>query len=74
VIHPGDVLVLPAGARPLSAKDVTTVKYTVQAGDTIMSVATANKVTPAEILAVNPKLKSADVLKVGQKLLIPRRR
>ncbi|HZX56018.1 MAG TPA: LysM peptidoglycan-binding domain-containing protein [Ilumatobacteraceae bacterium] len=73
VIHPGDVVVLPAGARPLSAKDITTVKYTVQSGDTIISIATANKVTPAELLAVNGKLKSADVLKAGQQLLIPRR-
>jgi LysM repeat protein len=73
VIHPGDLIVLPAGARPLTAKDVATFKYTVRAGDTVIALATANKVTPAEILALNSKLKSADVLKVGQTLLIPLR-
>src|SRR4051794_31484799 len=71
VIHPHDTIVLPAGATRLRSADVATTAYVVQAGDTIMTIAKAHKTTPAELLAINNKLKTPDVLRVGERLLIP---
>ena len=71
IIYPNDIIVLPANARALTPSDVATRTYTVQAGDTIIGVARANDTTPAELLAINGKLSSPDVLRVGQLLLIP---
>jgi LysM repeat protein len=73
IIREGDIIVLPAGARPLTPSDVATSSYTVLPGDTIIGIARAASTTPAELLAINGKLQTADVLKAGQVLLIPRR-
>ena len=73
IIREGDIIVLPVGARPLAPSDVATSSYTVQAGDTIIGIARATSTTPAELLAINGKLQTPDVLKAGQVLLIPRR-
>ncbi len=45
--------------------------YTVQAGDTIESIASANHVTVSAILAANPRLKKHRILFVGQTIWIP---
>ena len=73
IIREGDIIVLPAGARPLTPSDVATSSYTVLPGDTIIGIARATSTTPAELLAINGKLQTPDVLKAGQVLLIPRR-
>jgi LysM repeat protein len=73
IIREGDIIVLPAGARPLTPSDVATSSYTVLPGDTIIGIARAASTTPAELLAINGKLQTPDVLKAGQVLLIPRR-
>jgi len=72
VIHPHDTIVLPAGARRLRPADVSTTAYVVQPGDTIIDIAKAHSTTPAELLAINNKLATPDVLRVGERLLIPR--
>jgi lysozyme len=72
VIHPHDTIVLPAGARRLRSADVSTTAYVVQPGDTIIDIARAHRTTPAELLAINNKLGAPDVLRVGERLLIPR--
>lgn len=71
VIHDGDVLRLPSNARSLASTDVETVKYTVKQGDTIIKIAKANDVVPAQLLALNGKLATPDDLAVGEVLLIP---
>ena len=71
VIHPHDIIVLPAGARRLRPDDVAHTTYVVQSGDTIIDIAKAHGTTPAEVLAINNKLATPDVLKVGERLLIP---
>jgi LysM repeat protein len=71
VVVEHQVLLLPAGSRPLRPSDVATVPYAVVAGDTIIGIATRMSVTPAELLAINNKLASPNDLSVGQTLLIP---
>ncbi len=71
VIHEKDVIRLPVGARPLSTADVATSAYTVKSGDTIIGIARASGTTPAQLLAINGRLSTPDVLSVGQVLLIP---
>jgi LysM repeat protein len=71
VIHEGDTIVLPAGARALTASDVATITYVVQSGDSIIKIAKATGTTPAELLVINKMLSTPDVLQVGQRLLVP---
>jgi LysM repeat protein len=72
IIHEGDIVVLPAGARQETAADVTTIAYVVKSGDTVSAIAKANATTPAEILAINNKLGAPNDLKVGEHILIPK--
>ncbi|MEP7114836.1 MAG: LysM peptidoglycan-binding domain-containing protein [Ilumatobacteraceae bacterium] len=65
------ILRLPADARPLSTTDVASYSYTVKSGDTIIGIAKATGITPAQLLAINGKLSTPDVLSVGQVLRIP---
>lgn len=64
-------VLLPVGAHPLLASEITTVPYSVISGDTIIAIAKRFSVTPAELLTVNNKLDTPDTLSVGQQLLIP---
>jgi LysM repeat protein len=72
IIHERDIIVLPAGARPLTPADVATIPYVVQSGDTVIAIAKANGTTPAEVLAINNKLNAPNDLKVGEHILIPK--
>jgi len=72
VIHPHDTIVLPAGARRLTSADVSTTAYVVQPGDNIIDIAKAHSTRPAELLAINNKLSAPDVLRAGERILIPR--
>ena len=47
------------------------VEYTVQSGDTLSKIAATHKTTVEMILAINPEIKDADSLSVGQKIMIP---
>lgn len=74
VIGVGQILRLPAEARPLGPGDVATITYTVIAGDTVAEIARRFRpVTPAEILALNGMFDRPDDLTVGQVLLLPQR-
>jgi LysM repeat protein len=72
IIHERDIVVLPAGARPLTPADVATIPYVVQSGDTVIAIAKANGTTPAEVLAINNKLNAPNGLKAGEHILIPK--
>ena len=71
VLHDKDVVLLPSGARPLSAEDVDTAEHVVKPGENIIGIAKATGTTPAQLLAINGKLSTPDVLSVGQVLLVP---
>ncbi len=45
--------------------------YTVRAGDTLGSIAAANRVTVQMILDINPDITNPDVISVGQVIMIP---
>jgi hypothetical protein len=49
----------------------TPVTYTVKAGDTLARIATRFGVTPRQIMAVNPEIKDADKIVIGQVIVIP---
>lgn len=72
VIHPGDTLRLPAGAKGSpTIPTAPTTSYTVKAGDGLASIAAANGVKLAALLKANG-LKVSTVIHPGQTLLIPR--
>jgi LysM repeat protein len=71
VLRDKDVLRLPTAARPLSTSDVESYSYTVKPGDTIIGIAKATGTTPAQLLTINGKLSTPDVLSVGGVLRIP---
>lgn len=63
---PGD------GAVPTLASEKTSGEtYVVKGGDTLSKIAVAYGVKTADLLAANPKVKSADKIMVGQKLALP---
>lgn len=49
----------------------TTKNYTVQKGDVLGRIAAAHKVTVEEILKVNPEIKDASLIQIGQVIKIP---
>ena len=50
---------------------ITTITYTVQAGDTIYSIARTYNVSPAAIVAANDTLTDPNNILIGSELLIP---
>jgi LysM repeat protein len=71
VIRDGDIVVLPAEARPITTDDVDTTTYVAKAGDTIIGIAKAAGRTPAQLLAINEKLDDPNTLAIGEVVLIP---
>lgn len=62
------------GVAPTTAPTATPcppTEYTVKAGDTLTTIAAANRVTVQMILAINPQITNPDVLEVGQVIKIP---
>lgn len=51
-------------------KPISTIQYIVKKGDTLSGIAKKYKLTLAEILALNPTIKNADKIYVGQKIRI----
>ena len=45
--------------------------YTVKSGDTLYAISIKYKVTVKAILAANPSIKDPNLLKIGQKIVIP---
>jgi peptidoglycan endopeptidase LytE len=79
VIHPGQVLKLPAGAvTPAKTAStgasggvgVSTLTYTVQSGDFLSGIASRHKVKLSQLLAVN-KLTVSSLITPGQLLKLP---
>ncbi len=64
-------MVRSAAPPPVPAPNVPTKELTILAGDTLSSIAKAAKCTVAELMALNPHLKNADELRVGQVLRVP---
>lgn len=68
-----DITGMVRNAPAANVPDVPTVDFKIAAGDTLSSIAKAAKCTVREIMALNPSLKSADDIRVGQVLRIPRK-
>jgi LysM repeat protein len=76
LIRVGQVLVIPTGAPPTSPPPTSpppasSVRYTVQSGDTLYRIALRYRVTVSAIVAAN-NLSNANFIRVGQVLVIPR--
>jgi LysM repeat protein len=56
---------------PTASPAPTALTYTVKPGDTLIKIANHFKVTQQALLAANPKLKNANVITIGQVLVIP---
>ncbi len=63
--------VASASASPTASVAPTPLTYTVKAGDTLTKIANKFKTTQKAILAANPTLKNANLIAVGQVLVIP---
>ena len=73
--------VTPAPAKAATAKPATEAKaepkhavaktYQVKKGDTLSEIAAAHHTTVHKIMALNPEIKKADAIYVGQKLKMP---
>ena len=61
----------PAPVKVATPKHTSTKNYVVKKGDTLSEIAKANKTTSAKIMALNPTIKKADAIYVGQKLKMP---
>jgi LysM repeat protein len=66
LIYPNQVLVIPA-----SAPSTSTVRYTVQAGDTLYKIAAKYGVTVSAIVTAN-NITNPNLIHPGQVLVIPR--
>ena len=66
-------MVRNAPAPAANVPDVPTVDLKIASGDTLSSIAKAAKCSVQEIMALNPSLKSADDIRVGQVLRIPKK-
>ncbi len=62
-----------APAPAANVPDVPTVDFKIASGDTLSSIAKAAKCSVKEIMALNPSLHSADDIRVGQVLRIPKK-
>lgn len=64
----------PTAAKPAAtpaAKPAAAKTYTVKKGDTLSEIAKANNTTVKRIMAINPSIKSADMIVIGQKIKLP---
>jgi len=61
----------PAPVKAAPSKPAASKTYLVKKGDTLSEIAKANKTTTQKIMALNPTIKKADAIYVGQKLKMP---
>lgn len=70
---PWDGKVTPGWKPPTTSSPVvasTTGTYVVKSGDTIWKIAQAHGLTNAQLLALNPTVKDANLIFIGQKLVV----
>ena len=60
-----------ASLAPTASPKATPLTYTVKANDTLTKIAKLFKTTQQAILAANPKIKNANLIAVGDVLVIP---
>lgn len=69
IIVPGtDLCIPPESYLPCSENST---EYVIKAGDSLATVATANNLTPSQLLIANPALRPANFLIVGTRVCIP---
>lgn len=68
LIHPGQVIILPGATLP---KDTNTDYYYVQRGDTLKGIAIKFHTSVDELLRLNPQIKDPNLIKAGQRLVVP---
>ncbi len=69
VIVPGSDLCIPI--ETFASCGPNTTEYIIKAGDSLATIATANNMTPSQLLIANPSLRPANFLIVGTKVCIP---
>jgi LysM repeat protein len=70
IIVPGTELCIPPEAITRCVGETHT-EYVIQAGDSLSTVATANNITPSELLIANPNLRPANFLIIGTAVCVP---
>jgi len=70
LIRPGQVLILPGATLP---NDRNTDYYYVQHGDTLKGIAIKFHTTVDELLRLNPQITNPNLIRVGQRLVVPHR-
>lgn len=69
IIVPGTDLCIPPEVYEPCAQNTT--EYVIKVGDSLSTVATANNLTPSQLLIANPWLRPANFLIVGTRICIP---
>lgn len=69
IIVPGTELCIPPESYLPCSENST--EYVIKAGDSLATVATANNLTPSQLLIANPALRPANFLIVGTRVCIP---
>jgi LysM repeat protein len=69
LIHPGQVIILPGATLP---NDAETEYYYVRNGDTLKGIAIKFHTTVNELLRLNSQISNPDLIKTGQRLVVPR--
>lgn len=69
IIVPGTELCIPLETYEPCSPNST--EYVIKAGDSLATVATANNLTPSQLLIANPGLRPANFLIVGTRVCIP---
>lgn len=67
LLHSGQLLKIPQA----TTSQVPNKIYTIQAGDTLYSIAREFNITVNDIIAVNPNLQQSDLITVGQVIKLP---
>jgi len=71
IVSPSPSASASASLAPTRSPAATPLTYTVQKNDTLIKIAQKFKVTQKAIQAANPSLKNANVITIGQVLIIP---
>jgi len=70
LILPGQIIIMPGATIP---NDDTTDFYYVRSGDTLKGIAIKFHTTVDELLRLNPQIRDPNLIKTGQRLVVPRR-
>jgi LysM repeat protein len=70
LIRPGQVIILPGATLP---NNPTTDYYYVQGGDTLKGIAIKFHTTVDELLRLNPQITNPNLIRTGQRLVVPHR-